>query len=98
MQVVDIWRYPVKSLGGEQLHVAAVGPDGIVGDRSWGLRDRSTGLVLTARREPALLFLSGQYRPDGRPRITDEHGDELADDQALSERLGRPVELVAADD
>ncbi len=98
MQVVDIWRYPVKSLGGEQLRAAEVGPDGIVGDRSWGLRDRSTGLVLTARREPALLFLSAQYRPDDRPLITDEDGDELADDQALSERLGRPVELVAADD
>ncbi len=98
MRVVDIWRYPVKSLGGERLSTADVGPDGIVGDRAWGLRDRSTGLVLTARREPALLFLSATHRGDARPRITDEHGVDLPDDDAVSERLGREVELVAATD
>ena len=98
MRVVDIWRYPVKSLGGERLSTADVGPDGIVGDRAWGLRDRSTGLVLTARREPTLLFLSARHRPDDRPRITDEEGIDLPDDDAVSERLGRPVELVAATD
>ena len=98
MRVVDIWRYPVKSLGGEQLTSADVGPDGITGDRAWGLRDRSTGLVLTARREPALLFLGARYRGDDRPLVTDDHGAEFPDDAALSERLGRPVELVAAVD
>ena len=96
MRVVDIWRYPVKSLGGEPLTTADVGPDGIVGDRAWGIRDRATGLVLTARREPALLFLAATHRGDERPRIVDEHDAELADDDALSAHLGRPVELVAA--
>ena len=98
MRIVDLWRYPVKSLGGEQLASAEVGPDGIVGDRAWGVRDGSTGLVLTARREPALLFLRAEHRADGRPHITDEHGDTLVDDDALSERLGRAVELVPAAD
>jgi len=96
MRVVEIWRYPVKSLGGEQLTSADVGPDGIVGDRMWGLRDRSTGLVLTARREPALLFLTAEHRDADRPFVTDELGAELGDDDALSERLGRSVELVSA--
>ena len=98
MRVVEIWRYPVKSLGGEQLTSTEVGPDGIVGDRMWGLRDRETQLVLTARRAPDLLFLSASLGGDGRPVVTDADGAVLHDDAALSERLGRPVELVAATD
>ncbi|MAT06107.1 MAG: sulfurase [Acidimicrobiaceae bacterium] len=98
MRVVEIWRYPVKSLGGETLDTAEVGPDGIVGDRMWGLRDRETQLVLTARREPELLFLTASLGDDGRPIITDADGAPLPDDAALSDRVGRPVELVAAAD
>jgi uncharacterized protein YcbX len=50
MRVVELWRYPVKSMQGEQLDVADVGTAGIVGDRQWALVDSSTGLALTARR------------------------------------------------
>jgi uncharacterized protein len=31
--VVALWRYPVKSMAGERLEVAAIDADGIVGDR-----------------------------------------------------------------
>jgi len=33
MRLSEIWRYPVKSLGGEPLTQAEVGYDGIPGDR-----------------------------------------------------------------
>jgi uncharacterized protein YcbX len=56
MRVIEIWRYPVKSMPGERLDAATIGPHGIDGDRALALRDRTTGLVLTARREPALLL------------------------------------------
>lgn len=95
MRVGQIWRFPVKSLGGERLDRAAVDGRGIEGDRAWGVHDPATGLVLTARREPALLFLTARW-VDGRPVITAEDGAVLADDAALSEWLGRPVELLAA--
>ena len=36
MEVVGLWRYPVKSLQGEPLDAATVGADGVVGDRQWG--------------------------------------------------------------
>ncbi|MDJ0769941.1 MAG: MOSC N-terminal beta barrel domain-containing protein [Ilumatobacter sp.] len=97
LTVSEIWRFPVKSLGGEQLDAADVDELGIAGDRQWGLYDPATGMVLTARREPDLLFLSSRL-DGGRPVITDEHGAVLADDAALSARLGRPVELRAASD
>jgi uncharacterized protein YcbX len=39
MRVDQLWRYPVKSIGGERLDAAAVGVRGIPGDRSIGVRD-----------------------------------------------------------
>jgi len=97
MHISEIWRFPVKSLGGETLTSAAVDEFGIEGDRQWGLHDPATGTVLTARREPSMLFLSARL-VDGRPAITCDEGSELNDDAALSEWFGRPVELRAASD
>ena len=92
---MQIWRYPVKSLGGERLDRADVGAPGIEGDRAWGLYDPRTDLVLTARREPSLLFLSARI-DNGQPVITDAQGNELGSDSDLSASLGRPVELRSA--
>ena len=97
MRVGEIWRFPVKSLGGETLESAPLDGLGIEGDRAWGLYDPATDRVLTARREPALLFLSARL-VDGTPAITCDDGSLLADDAALSAWLGRPVELRAAAD
>ena len=98
MRIEQIWRYPVKSLGGERLDSAEITEHGILGDRAWGVRDDETGLVLTGRREPALLFLSARYRPGGRPLITCDDGGDLADDESLSAWLGRRVTLAPASD
>lgn len=98
MRVSEIWRYPVKSMAGERLAAAEVTPDGIAGDRAWGVLDPSTGLVLTARREPALLFLAAAHRPGDRPAITTDDAIDLPDDDALSRWFGRPVELRSATD
>lgn len=50
--------YPVKSLHGEQVDAADVGPEGIEGDRRFVLCDVESGLGLTGRRVPELLFAS----------------------------------------
>ncbi len=97
MRVDEIWRYPVKSTGGERLATAAVDERGIEFDRAWGIFDPATGLVLTARREPALLFLSSRV-VDGRPQITTDDGDDVSTDAALSTHLGKPVEIRSAAD
>ena len=44
-KISELWRYPVSSLGGERLEVAAVGSAGMRGDRIWGVVDASTGSV-----------------------------------------------------
>jgi uncharacterized protein YcbX len=99
--IAELWRYPVKSLRGERLPALNFVADGVDGDRMWGIRDSSDGRILTARREPRLLFAASRVGSHGLPLITLPDGQELADlgpatDAALSAWLGRPVALVAA--
>ncbi|HET7311163.1 MAG TPA: MOSC N-terminal beta barrel domain-containing protein [Mycobacteriales bacterium] len=99
MRVVQITRHPVKSLQGEQVDSAVVEADGLVGDRCWGIRDESTGKILTARRAPELLFASAALGADGAPVITLPTGEECRGagtetDVALSRWLSKPVRLV----
>ena len=96
VNILEIWRYPVKSLGGECLEEVDALATGLAGDRGFALFDTSTGFGLTARRCPEMLFGSATLRPDGTARITLPDGSEATDDRALSDWLGRPVELRAA--
>ena len=98
MRVLELWRYPVKSLQGERLESADVGPEGLTGDRQWALFDVDSGFGLTARRVPDLLFASGRLRADGAVEVVLPDGTVTADDAVLSAWLGRPVELRAAAD
>lgn len=107
MRVAEIWRYPVKSMGGEQLQSALVTARGVIGDRSHGIVDVASGTVLTARRAPDLLFATARLvgttvaggvvitLPDGTSLDPSDTGrDEI--DAALSDWLGRDVELRPA--
>jgi uncharacterized protein YcbX len=102
MQVIGVWRYPVKSLQGEPLEVAELEHDGVLGDRRWGIRDHRTGRILTARRRPELLGASASSDgdrpairlPDGRTVV----GPGPKTDDLLSEWLASPVSLVASAD
>jgi len=47
--VVALWRYPVKSMMGEELNAAEVTERGLVGDRQFAVVDASTGKVAGAK-------------------------------------------------
>jgi uncharacterized protein YcbX len=94
--VLELWRYPVKSLGGERVTAADVGPEGLAGDRRWALFDLDTGFGLTARRVPDLLFASARLTGDGVEVVLPD-GTVTADDAVLSGWLGRRVELRTAE-
>jgi uncharacterized protein YcbX len=96
VRVLELWRYPVKSLQGELLTSAAIGPDGIDGDRRWALFDLDTGFGLTARRVPDLLFASGRLLPDGGVEVVLPDGVATSDDEVISAWLGRRVSLRRA--
>jgi uncharacterized protein YcbX len=79
--LAEIWRYPVKSMGGERLGEATLGPLGVEGDRVVHVED-ARGRVITARTHPrllahrAVLDAGGEPLVDGQPwtngRITSE--------------------------
>ena len=47
--VVSLWRYPVKSMLGEELNSSYVTERGLVGDRAYALIDQKTGKVASAK-------------------------------------------------
>jgi uncharacterized protein YcbX len=101
MRLAAIWRHPVKSLQGETLSEATVDADGVRGDRSWGIRDETSGRILTGRREPRLLLGTASLTDDGEPGVTLSTGATCRGvgahtDAVLSDWLARPVALVAA--
>jgi uncharacterized protein YcbX len=68
MQVAELWRYPVKSMAGEQLDQCELTADGIPGDRVLvveGGRDR----VVTSRSRPRLLLHRTRLGDDGEPLV-----------------------------
>jgi uncharacterized protein YcbX len=62
--VTEIWRYPVKSMGGETIDAAAVGERGLHADRMWAVCDPALGAISTARRLPPLLRCTARYPRD----------------------------------
>ena len=67
LHVAGLWRYPVKSLAGERITAAEIGPDGIPGDRI--VRVRGPEGVRTSRRQYRLLGLRGTLDAEGRPCV-----------------------------
>jgi uncharacterized protein YcbX len=47
--VVSLWRYPVKSMMGEELHATYVTDGGFLGDRVYAVIDQSTGKIASAK-------------------------------------------------
>jgi uncharacterized protein YcbX len=101
-RVSSLWRYPVKSMQGEQVDAADVTGSGIVGDRAYAVVDVETGKVASAkhpRKWSALLSFGATFVgeaplveltfPDGSVHRSDDHDI----DAALSDALGRAVTL-----
>ncbi len=93
MHVAGLWRYPVKSLGGEALHEATLTADGVAGDRLVHIRDGRG--VLTGRTRHGLLTLPGGTAPDGAPTVAGHRWDSPPALVAVRERAGQDAELAA---
>ena len=68
MKVAQIWRYPVKSMAGEQLTSARIGPLGIEGDRVVHVEDED-GHVITSRSHHRLLGHHATLNESGEPVV-----------------------------
>lgn len=103
--VETLWRYPVKSMLGEQLTQAPVDSRGILGDRLYAVRDTDGKLgggrnTRRFRRMDALLNFRASYLPDLTPVITLPDGRSIRGDDeyvnwAIADGINRPgVTLV----
>lgn len=95
LHVAGLWRYPVKSLTGEPLTVAALTPKGIPGDRVVHVRGPEG--VRTSRRHHRLLGLRGTLGPDAHPRINGHRWDS-AEALALIRNAAGDDAWLAADE
>ena len=68
MEIAEIWRYPVKTMGGEPLKRARIGPLGIEGDRVVHVED-ARQRVITSRSHPRFLAHKGTLGLDGDPLV-----------------------------
>jgi uncharacterized protein len=107
--IVSLWRYPIKSMLGEDLNAAEVTKGGLISDRAYALIDRSDGKIATAknpRKWPLFDFRAslsdepkiGTHSP--RVRITLPDGTVVNSDQPevnqiLSNVLKREVTLTS---
>jgi uncharacterized protein YcbX len=109
--VVSLWRYPVKSMLGEELNASEVTDRGLLGDRAYALVDSLDGKVASAknpRKWPRLFEFRAAFADAVLPgtttppvRITLPDGTALMSEQVnlnglLSDALGREVTLEEA--
>src|SRR5687768_1490344 len=59
--VQEIWRFPVKSMGGERVDATTIGERGVHGDRLWAVRDVEKNMLTSAKRIPGLLMCSARF-------------------------------------
>jgi uncharacterized protein YcbX len=101
-RIASIWRYPVKSMLGEELNVAFIGARGLAGDRVYALIDNETGKVVSVKRPQrwSRIFELQAFSSNAAGAIWVRFPGENSfsiDDSSLPTRLreflGRPVSI-----
>jgi len=102
--VVALWRYPVKSMAGEELDGAEVSWHGLAGDRRWAFirdgQERSGFPWLTLRERPELAHYRPRFADPDRPNasltlVRTPSGRELdVADPELAAELGPGVRVI----
>ena len=108
--IAELWRYPVKSMGGGSVESVALTGQGVVGDRGYAVVDRSDGRVASAkhpRKWAALLHAEARYVDEpvagaGLPPVTvtfpdgsSMRSDAPGADATLSRYTARDVALTS---
>lgn len=109
--VVSLWRYPLKSMQGEELNASHLDERGLLGDRALALVDVETGKVVSAknpRKWPAMFDFRGSFTAPPEPgsplppvAVTLPDGSVVSSEdtdfaEIVSTALGRRVTLQAA--
>lgn len=101
----EIFRYPVKSMGGGPMDKAQLGEWGIPGDRAWTVKDEERGGIKGGKRFPQLMAMNANYLSEPGPEspsptveITLPDDSTVRSDDSdvsarLSEAVGSPLSL-----
>ena len=60
-KVTGLYRYPVKSMGGEALDAIMFDKYGILGDRTWTIRDAEKGVIAGGKKYPDLMKCDARF-------------------------------------
>jgi uncharacterized protein YcbX len=96
MYVKEIWRYPVKSMAGEQLQTARLTPSGIEGDRVIQVQNKQARTV-SARTYPDLLGFRGTLDQNGNPLVDGKPWTDPSVLAAVQKVVGPGARLVRND-
>ncbi|MGZ4836894.1 MAG: MOSC domain-containing protein [Terriglobales bacterium] len=97
MYLKEIWRYPVKSMRGEQLPEALVSALGIEHDREIVVVS-SNGRAVTSRTQPRLLGLQGGVNTSGDATVNGQGWQSEAAGRLVKEAAGNGASLVRITD
>lgn len=64
--VSSVWRYPAKSMMGDEFPSLPVAEGGVVGDRGWAVRDEVRGGIRGAKKIGGLMRLHARYLDEPR--------------------------------
>lgn len=97
--LVELRRYPVKSMDGELLEEVELGAGGLPGDRAWAVRDEVRGGIRGAKKIPALMRLRARYASPPAPAGSSPAEITLPDgsivgtgDLDVSDRLSKAID------
>ena len=99
--IATLWRYPVKSMMGEELNATQVLERGVLGDRAYALIDAATGKTISAkstRRWGKMFDCRAAMQTPSQVKMTLPDGTIVLSDaadveQILSSAFGREVKL-----
>ena len=104
-KLAELYRYPVKSMGGEQLASIYCTRTGIRGDRAWALKDETTGGIKGGKRFPELMNMRARFKREPTDAlksppvaITLADGQQVSSsdsdiNETLSKAVGSPLSL-----
>lgn len=109
--IASLWRYPVKSMLGEELQTSEVTAHGLLGDRAYALLDVNSGKIASAKNpkkwakllEFQATFVATLHESESVPPVNIDFPDgtsmtSTAPDASkiLSTLLGQDVQILAA--